>query len=312
VAFVILALSGCLKPPESGISVKAVNADLVFGVPPLPEPVAPPTFEDVEPVDEGPSPRPTRTDSTPIIRPPTPNIECPTASDRTFPEEEAPTTVRDISAKEGLYTWKYTRTSRNQQGVTQTVSTFTGKSLFNMRKTGAKNHEFSVGEFAERGGSVVATVQDFRVIQNGDDNDGIFLTRITTFRNAEDRQGTSFTPEPAILFLPIPVRAGLTLGDANAGVDGGTLAVLRQSGTVTGRKRIDVCGTVIDSWFVDAQQQYTAPGGSSYEINYDYAVVPQFGGFVGLEVIGSTQPFYTIDQNIGGLEPTGPVPGRFQ
>ena len=310
VTLAIFALSGCLKIPESGVAVKAVTAGLVFGVPPLPEPVAPPGFEIVE-EQKTPSPSPTK--AAPVVQKPVqpPQESCPKASDQTFPEEEATTSVKGLP-KEGLYRWRTTITTTNAQGVTQTSTSDNGKGIGGIKQLTATDSRFWVGEFRVRGGRFRVVVQEFEIVQDGGNDDGIFLTRINEYDSLDDTTATSFTPEPSIKVLPLPVRAGLTLGDSNAGVDGTSLAVLRQTGTITGRKRVDVCGVVIDSWFVDGDQQYTAPSGTSYSIDYNYSVATQFGGYIAFENIFESSTRITTTQNIGSLDRFAPLPAYFR
>ncbi len=291
--------------------MKAVTAGLVFGVPPLPEPVAPPSFGEFE-VQEASKPSPSPTTKAVVTKPPQPPQEsCPKASDQTFPEEEASTSVKGLP-KEGLYRWRATVTTTNAQGVTQTSTTDSGKGIGGIRQVTATGSRFWVGEFRVRGGQFRVIVQDFEIVQDGGSADGIFLTRISEYSSLDDRTPTTFTPEPSIKILPLPVRAGLTLGDNNAGVDGGSLAVLRQTGTVTGRKRVDVCGVVIDSWFVDGDQQYTAPSGTSYSIDYNYSVATQFGGYIAFENVFESSARLTTTQNIGALNIFAPLPEYFR
>lgn len=310
--FAIFALSGCLKIPESGVAVKAVTAGLVFGVPPLPEPVAPPGFGELEIEEGAPSPSPTqkKTVVTQPVQPP--QESCPRAPDQTFPEEEASTSVKGLP-KEGLYRWRLTATATNPQGgATQTSTSDSGKGIGGIRQVTATDSRFWVGEFRVRGGEFRVIVQDFEIVQDGGSDDGIFLTRISEYENLDDRTATTFTPEPSIKLLPLPVRAGLTLGENNAGVDGGSLAVLRQTGTVTRRHRVDVCGVVIDSWFVDGEQQYTAPSGTSYSIDYNYSVATQFGGYIAFENSFESSAGLTTTQNIGALNPFSSLPEYFR
>ncbi len=292
----IVALSGCLKIPPSGVAVRAVTADLVFGVPPLPEPVAPPGFGLFEEEEEA-TPSPSPTGKRP--KPPEPPKEpCPTAAEQTFPEEEASTSVRGLP-KEGLYFWKSNLINLLESGGTV-------KGVGGARRTSPNNSEFRIGEVNVRGTTTSTQrffVQEFIVIQDGGSGDGIFLTRMTQYRDLNDQTGTDFSPDPAIKIFPLPVRAGLTLGEGNAGVDGTSFAVLKQTGTVTGRKRVDVCGVVIDSWFVDGMQEYVAPTGRSYSIDYDYSVATHLGGFVAFERTIESARQITEERNIGRLEP---------
>jgi len=312
---VIFALSGCLKIPASGVAVKAVTADLVFGVPPLAEPVAPPGFTIPEAETTSSRPSPSSRSTTAAPKPPSPPREfCPTASDQTFPDEEASTSVKGLP-KEGLYAWK---SSLIKEGPEEFKGT--PKGIGGVRQTSATNSEFRVGELNIRGSgasekeallSFRFVVQDFQIIQDGGSDDGIFLVKITQYKDANDQRGTTFTPEPKIKVLPLPVRAGLTLGEGNAGIDnGGSLAVLKQTGIVTGRKRVDACGVVIDSWFVNGDQEYVAPNGVSYKIDYDYSVATQFGGYIAFEHTVEDRGSFKIteDRNIGRLEPFAPVP----
>lgn len=306
----IFALSACLKIPESGVAVKSVTAALVFGVPPLPEPVAPSSFSgDLDVVEEKGRPSPSSKPPT-VNKPPVPPKEpCPKASDQTFPEEEASTSAKGLP-KNGLYRWRTTSITTNSQGVTQTSTSDSFKGIGGAEQMSPTFSRFSVGELRVRGDELGLVVNKFEVVQDGGGDDGIFLTSVDEYDNLDDTSPSTFAPEPPIKFLPLPVRAGLTLGEGNAGVDGESLAALSQTGTVEGRKRVDVCGVVIDTWFVNASQEYLAPNGTSYSIDYDYSVATHLGGYIAYEK--SFESGTTFEQNIGDLGPFAPLPPNFR
>lgn len=316
-----LLFSACLKTPPPGVQVGTEVAGLVFGVPPLPEPVFPAAFEE-PPVEEAPSPKP-------LVKPPPPpppKIVCPTAKESAQPEREADTSVVGLPA-EGLYRWKFKFAATNTAGETETGTDLTGfyKGIGGIRRLSATtapviSSRFTVGEYQLRGRNPSFVLTEFEVRQNQppQTSDGIFLTRIDRVDLTTGEESPPFQPDNGVKFLPLPVKQGDPVlqpnNDANVGIDPNTQQVLKLTGTVAKRHRVDVCGTIIDSWLVEATMEFIDTAGNAYQIKYDYSIATQFGGWIAYEHIESpeTNPSVIIDQNVGELEPSRPLPSEFR
>lgn len=319
----VAALSACVRTPRAGVSVKALAADLVFGIPPLPESVPPPDFtlEPEQPkgvlkaFDRGSRQRPDLTTAPPLEA-------CGEAGPTDFPEKEATPNVTDIP-KNGIYKWvnegvqkvtavgdyippKLTTRIIRVTQVSPTADTFFFEAIEKELSYGSSTHVDLV----------------FSVVQSGGTEDGIYLIEID--RIVEGKR-TVFNPAPPILILPLPVRIGVGRPETQSvqgyepikntsftttGVDPRTQEVLEHTGSVTKRQRVDACGELVDSWFVDGYQKFTSSQGRSFERNYDYGVATQLGGFIVFEHIDSppTSPTLMFEHHLGTLRPE-PLPG---
>lgn len=305
---IALSTSACLKIPPSGVSVKSATANLVFGVPPIVEDAPPPGFEGPPPeVVVRPTPGVT---FTPIVKP---TERCPTASDTTYPEQAADTEVV-VKPKEGLYLWKLR--GRDQELDPELGHPTIVFDPFDFRgiggvSDGKLNFEFSTGQYervidSSRGLTYDFVVQTFKIVQTGSGDKGIFLAKVLRYR--DPRTGPDeFRPEPAVMLAKLPIKLPMEI--RSAGVDPDTLAAITVTGELAGRRRLDVCGKVIDSWAFKTQQQFTSATGANFTRNYEYAFATQFGGYVAWEYVESppaeadTEPHLLYETNIGALEP---------
>ena len=306
----VTGLSGCLKIPPSGVSVKSATADLVFGVPPVVEDVLPPGFEE-PPAQFFTSPPPTKK----VVNPtPTPKVDkCPTASDQTFPELEATTEVVG-HPRAGLYTWKWAGRHKNPvNGEESPFGPFIIRALGNVTPGDSLNFEFSTLEYEFNVDSrtqqvtFAVVVQTFKVVQTGSEDHGIFLERVARHDNEEDTTPQVFRPEPPVLLSELPIKVPMEIN--SAGVDPETLAALTVKGQIKGRKRLDACGTVLDSWYFETEEQFTSATGANFVRKFNYAIVPQFGGPIAYEydeappAQANQEPVIKYESNVGYIEP---------
>lgn len=287
---VVLVAPACIRPPRAGVNVKSITTELVFGVPPD-ETAVTPANTSLEPeaptglivTSTGPAITPR-----PAVRP-SPSPQCREAGPTDFPDQSA-TTVVNGRPKEGQYRWNV-EGSQSVTGVGQVpLPTTTRRSVREVK--GASDAFTFVTEERELvfgSTTIVRTTYEVRSVAGSGRDPGIYLARIE--RIAGGRTSV-FAPQPPVLYLPTPVQIGAPPGPGgtraqdqidSVGIDPTTLQALRHTGNVTKRQRVDACGKVLDSWFVDASQEFVDPDGQTERRNYDYGVATQYGGLIVLE-----------------------------
>lgn len=335
-AVVLLAvLAGCVNAPPPNVGLKPFTADLVFGIPPLDQPVALPNTL--------PGPLPFAFDDFPIKKaippPPVETEECPSALLNVV-EESA-----DISVKgrpqEGTYRWKHTGYFKagdfgriqldglHQRGI-QDVERLASNpkdfqyTMVQEEQLGGRVFESTFEVITSRPNPPPVSNQTYYETTSKSGINGIFLTRLSG-RTPDGGEFTS-TLEPAVLYLPLPVPVGVTFTTTSS--DPTTFVTIEHEGSVRERRRYDACGELVEGWFVDARQAVTFPdpenracpdqeeGVCTIPLNYDYSIATQFGGLMIFEHIEVRcekydsakqacvpDPDFLFDTNIGQLEP---------
>ena len=319
IALLVFLAPACLRERTHGIGMKRVTSSLIYGVPPLSEIAAPPGAipqipESVEPeMQFSSSFRPRST--------PAPVQQCPEAGPNDFPEEPAPNTVTS-KPKEGLYVWKVDGTQTvHPFPFPFRLASFLDRSMQDVRDDSlnpATNFTFVTKERDPSLNSNTVITQSFRVDQTNPSQElrGVLLTRVQ--RENSDGTGDDFLPQPPIQFLPLPIQIGPGASFDTTGIDARNplrIKTLTHNGFVKERKRVDACGTVVDSWLIEAEQVVTA-GTSTSRRRYHYSIAPHFGGMIIFEHVESpcntqvsgkcTDAHLVYDTNIGQTEPDPP------
>lgn len=319
VALLVFLAPACLREGTHGIGMKRVTSSLIYGVPPLSEIAAPPGAipqipESVEPeIEFSSSFRPRTT--------PAAVQQCPEAGPNDFPEEPAPNTVT-AKPKEGLYAWKLNGTQRVEPfPFPFRLASFLDRSVEDVREDSlnpATNFTFVTKERDPSLNSNIVITQSFQVDQTNPSQElrGVLLTRLE--RSNPDGTGDEFVPNPPIQFLPLPVQIGQASSFDSTGIDARDplrIKTLTHNGFVKERLRVDACGTVVDSWLIEAEQIIGA-GASTTRKKYHYSIAPHFGGMIIFEHVESpcnaevdgncTDADLVYDTNIGQTEPDPP------
>ncbi|MBW3588176.1 MAG: hypothetical protein KY429_02020 [Actinobacteria bacterium] len=200
--------------------------------------------------------------------------------------------------KEGLYLWVISGQQKTSLGVVA-LPQFVNRRIVNARTNEATGtRTFTTREQELVFGSERILEQTFEIVQD----DGIYLTS-HRFKDAEDRTVAVFNPSPDILFLRLPALAGAEMD--TTGIDPTTQESLTHSGFIRGRQRIDACGEVIDSWQVEARQEFISLRGDDYTRKYHYSIATQFGGFIVSEHVEAPEdePTFNMDARVGQVEP---------
>jgi len=309
----MIIFTACARRPESGVNVRALTADLVFGIPPVAEPAAPPDLVpgDNPPIRSGGSTRLFERNQTPFVAP---GAEpCPEAAPDEFPDEVASTDV-PVLPKAGKYRWVTDGTQKLPSGDSFALAKFSELTIQTVETRGFGHSFETVTRSLTGGGDKVTQVWEVRTTPPANallpDDRGVYLKSIE-----EDRSGqvSSFVMSPPLLFLKLPVAPGAGTGefDTIAQDENGSGATLRHTGITLRQVDVDACGTKVRGWFMDAEQEYIKPGVGAperYLRNYDYAIATQMGGILIMEHVERTvppaqEPDLVFDSRIGQVEP---------
>ena len=104
---------------------------------------------------------------------------------------------------------------------------------------------------------------------------GIYLKAVKSARGA---QTSTFAPSPSLLLAAFPLVRGASV--TSSGVDPVTATAMRFTATVTGKARVDACGTPLDSWTVSLTQGTLVSPTENLTFTATYALGTQYGGLV--------------------------------
>ena len=321
--------TACARAPQSGVNLRALTADLVFGIPPVAEPAAPPNLDplsDAPPVRGSGSERIFGGNAPFTPRPPV--DECPEAAPDAFPEEPASTDV-PVQPKAGDYQWAVDGKLKLASGDLYSLSPFTSRTIDQVEER-AFGHSFVTTEREFGGATAVEVIQTWEVRTQPPanslvpDDRGIYLTQIERKQGSER---TTFRPSPRTLYLKLPVTPGEMNPsspttphgemDTFSSDENGSGATLRHTGTVTHQVDVDACGTKIRGWFVNATQEFVSPNPQEparpnvITKNFDYVIATQMGGFIVMETVEvpdnsdpEGEPRLRYQARLGQVEPS--------
>jgi hypothetical protein len=275
-----LLLAACAERPRPRVGVKNVAAELVFGIPPVEEPLAPAgvfpdTLEEIEDSDTQEGKFLSPIDS----RPPPPR--CAAAGPNDFPETESPPTIQG-KPKEGSYLWKIERLLTRSPLLKTTQ--FDQRRIEGVVTDAAASQNFRFKRVARDPGAPTRIETLWFRVDNttAPPLQGLFLERIDWDNPDDSAPAVTLDPEPNLMFLPTPVQQGPQNTFDTVGVAAGSFGTIQHRGYVKERQRVDACGKVIDSWFIDGEQVFTFSGGSQRR-NFDYSIATQFGAMIAFE-----------------------------
>lgn len=313
-ALVMLA-AGCGKGAAlSGVNVKTVATDLTYGIP---KPVAPASPANTNPIPSNPLPvikqgGGTIPEQFPAQGPPP--DPCPTAPPTVFPPEA--TTEIQGRPLEGEYMWRVQGSQKIQTIGSVRLPPFTKRNVLDVKSSSA-GFTFTVEEKELVFGSAytVKTTYEVRTAGgvSGQDSPGVYLIKIERIHRTDENANSTFTPNPAILLLPTPAQIGTDID--SVGIDPSTLEVLRHTGKVMKRVRVDACGKPVDTFYVQATQQFASANGDTTRREFDYGIATANGGLPMVEHVESpcvdangvcdkNAVTFKMDAHIGQLTPT--------
>lgn len=330
--------AACVSPGKPGVTVDAIQADIVFGVEkPLVGEVPPPTAS-TGGSDLG--------SIVPDLRVPFRNrvsdrfsniqytvnssdAACPTAPPTEAPDVVAPDNASSPPA-EGLYLWQRSGT-RNVvvQGASYTspISGYESRLVRAVDKISATRWTFEVVQPDLSGATLVTTYAvntDPTEVENpttgnrgvaapyvgqttrvGEPLRGLTLERQDTYDGNGILIGT-FDPADPVLLAPLPVLSGETW--TSVGVDPRSGQTIRVDGIMSRRDSVDACGTRLDAWLSDMTVTYSGSQETVREL--DLFVSTELGGMpIGERISEKSNDGGTIDAffEIGQRDPD-PVP----
>ena len=105
---------------------------------------------------------------------------------------------------------------------------------------------------------------------------GIYLTGLKW--KDPVRGELSFVPVwGGVEILPLPVNASSSATFASSATDPNSLTTMTVTGNVLGKKRIDVCGTLVDTWTVQLSGALTGSD-FRYQFAWRQQIATQYGG----------------------------------
>jgi hypothetical protein len=104
---------------------------------------------------------------------------------------------------------------------------------------------------------------------------GIYLAAV---KSARGTQSSTFAPSPALLLAGFPFVRGASV--TSSGVDPVSATAMRFTATVTGKARVDACGTPLDSWTVALADGTLVSPNENLTFRSTYAFGTQYGGLV--------------------------------
>jgi hypothetical protein len=325
VVVALTATAACAKSDPAGVTVKGVDANLVFGVKEPAATAAPANSAGdlSEGFLTGDALLPPQTFAEPkkaprVVR--LPSAEpCPDAAANAFPQEAAPKTVpEDRRPAVGIYRWKKAGKANVSGLVEMPITGFEQRVVRNVRNIGKSvNSAGTPGSQAQpatifaydtvqpdASGNVVesqwqvdpwaqATTAYAPVgttqVRQGVPERGIVLKGF----DVKDRTGktiSSFHPTTGLLILPLPIVDGDQF--QSVAVDPGSGQQASFSAAVLPRRDIDACGTIVQGWVVKGTQVFS--GGAPRD--YEAVFATQLGGLLLSEKIDQDDP--TTKQSI--------------
>jgi hypothetical protein len=281
-----MLLTAACGGPERPVSIgfKEVPSDVVLGaqssptpsataapggaavpvVPPPPAVVAlpPPTFE------AGPG-------APPPVTPPSATT-CATADPLQAPAREAPPAV---SAPPATASYLFTNVgSYEVSGADARKGRFPTTSLRtvgNVTRSSQSNFSFEVSDLL----GDVTTTTTYDVVGNSllpaGLSPGLYLRQVKSVRGASS---STFAPSPELALAAFPLVRGATI--TSSGVDPQSATSMQFTATVTGKARVDACGTTLDSWVIDLSDGKVLSPSQNLDFTATYDVGTQYGGLI--------------------------------
>lgn len=297
-----VVLTGCGPTPPLELAVRKISVNILLGAQRkakqiinilLPPPVTP----------GRPLPRPTfgLPSPTPSVIPvPTP-LPCPSADPLAFPGEPATAELTGSPAP-GRYPFR-NQGSYQPDTSQKTVYAFPPDTIHEVSKgtpqTVPGSYSYTLIDYNAGLDGKAKVTTTFLVVPNNPTSGapggvtasqaaGIYITQITT--DYGHGSTTTFAPNPPIVYFELPVSFGLAWD--TAGSDGQTTLKLHaaiddSNKSKGGHRVVDACGTVLDSWEVNATGTLVGPS-QNLQLAWIYDVATQLGGLTLRSVTTST------------------------
>jgi hypothetical protein len=281
VALVLLAAAcGPHRSPEIGF--KEVPSDVILGAHATATPLAsmPPAgpVKAPPPVSVIALPPPTfdvRPEPSPPAAPPAVSV-CATADPLQAPRREAPPQISAPPPK-AAYVFRDVGTY-SESGANARKGTFPTSSLRivgNVVHTSDSNFSFDVSELL----GTVTTTTTYDVFGTSlvpaALPAGIYIKQI---KSVQGGSVSTFAPNPELELAAFPLVRGASV--TASGVDPRSATSMQFTSTVTGKTRVDACGTLLDSWVLDLTKGKVISATQNLDFSATYDMGTQYGGLL--------------------------------
>ena len=261
---------GAQTSPTPAPAASPGGVTIVYLPPPSVVALPPPPFEI-------PAPGPRR----PLPTPPTAPV-CEVADPRDAPELEAPSRIEAPPA-DAAYVFRNDG-SFETSGADAQSGSFPEASLRTVKRGFASDDglvfDFSVSETL----GTTTTTTTYRVLEetavgavtDGSVEPGLYLTRVESTDGAGET--SVFSPTPHLRLAALPLVRGAVI--ESRGVDPQTAMTMSFTSTVTGKDRVDACGTPLDTWVLDLTDGQVLSPDQDVEFTSTYAIGTQYGGLI--------------------------------
>jgi hypothetical protein len=277
----LLLLTACAGPQRPvDIGFKEVPSDVVLGAHATPTPVGPTTPAPTAPpppsvvalppptFDVGPEPPP------PVAAPPVP--ACGTANPLAAPAVEAPPSIAAPPAR-ASYVFRNVG-SYAISGADARKGTFPTTSLRtvgNVIRNSDTEFSFDVTELL----GDVTTTTTYDVVQAAvvpaAVPAGIYLERVKSVRGS---MSSTFAPSPELALASFPLVRGASV--TSSGVDPQSTTSMQFTSTVSGKARVDACGTPLDSWVLELKAGKLLSPTQNLDFSATYSLGTEYGGIL--------------------------------
>ena len=222
----------------------------------------PPTF------DFGPEPPPSLVAPSPVT--------CTTANPLEAPAREAPPAIPAPPAK-ALYVFRNVG-SYAVSGADARKGTFPATSLRtvgNIVRSSDTNFTFDVSELL--GDVTTTTTYDVvgTAVVPAALPAGIYLKQVKSVRG---QSSSTFAPSPELELAAFPFVRGASL--TSSGVDPQSATSMQFTSTVTGKARVDACGTPLDSWVLELKDGKLINPTQNLTFSATYNMGTEYGGLL--------------------------------
>ena len=281
------------------ITVPRLVTPAITLIPPAPQVVAPlPPLAPIDPGFTAPPAVPTAAPT--VVTPPKP-VACPKAGAFDVPAVTAaievtktPAAASYLQVQTGGYVTP-TTTGSNGGSIGETVTRLPQQTS----SVGQVVDSWQVARFGP--GSGTSSVEVYRLVHESDSPaataPGIYLAAMAWTDPV--RGDLSFQPVGDGLFLlPSPVTLSPSGGTQYAGsaTDPSTLTTLSVVRNVTGKKRVDACGQLIDTYTVEMTGALTSPS-AQRQVAWNLQLATSYGGLPVQDSLSLTEPAGTFSWN---------------
>jgi hypothetical protein len=279
---VLLLATACGGPQRPvDIGFKEVPSDVILGAhatpSPAPSPLASPSSFAPPPPSVIALPPPTfEILPEPSPPAPVPAPSCPAADPLQPPNREAPPAIAAPPAK-ATYIFRNVG-SYAISGADARKGTFPATSLRTVDhivRSSESNFSFDVSELL----ADVTTTTTYDVIGASPLPaalaPGIYLKQVKSVRGTST---STFAPSPELELASFPLVRGAAV--KSSGVDPQTATSMQFTSTVTGKARVDACGTNLDTWVLDLTAGKLISPTQNLDFSATYSMGTQYGGLL--------------------------------